>query len=271
MRRGEKALTLLQGIILGIVQGLGEFLPISSSGHLVLLQKIFGLQEGVFTFDIAVHLATLMAVFYVLWDDIINILKNPLGKLPLLIMTATIPTGIIAVMFNDFFKEMFISGASLGIDFILTGIALWFAENAKNKNKRLDKTTYVDAIFVGIAQGLAILPGISRSGFTMGGSLLRGIDREFAIKFSFLISIPAILGAAAKDSYDFVMTGSPFSLNVELWPLLAGMAAAAISGYFAVKFMLVKFRKINLKKFSIYVFILGTFILADQLIFNKYF
>ncbi len=264
-------MTVLQGIILGLVQGLGEFLPISSSGHLVLFQRLFGLQEGVLTFDIAVHLATLIVVFYVLWDDIIAILKNPLGKLPLLIIVATIPTAIIGFLFSDFFKEMFTSGASLGIDFILTGLALWFAESVQSKNKKLKETTYTDAALVGVAQGLSILPGVSRSGFTLSGSLIRGLDREFALKFSFLLSIPAILGAAVKDGYDLLKSGSALSIGVELWPLLAGMIAAAISGYIAVKFMLKKFSKVNLKKFSLYVFALGVFVLIDQLFVGKFF
>jgi len=269
--QGESVLTVLQGVILGLVQGLGEFLPISSSGHLVLFQRLFGLQEGVLTFDIAVHLATLIAVFYVLWDDIIGILKNPLGKLPLLIIAGTIPTAVIGFLFNDFFKELFVTGASLGIDFILTGLALWYAESVKSKNKKLDETTYTDAALVGVAQGLSILPGVSRSGFTLAGSLIRGLDREFALKFSFLMSIPAILGAAAKDGYDLLKAGSSMSIGVELWPMLAGMMAAAVSGYITVKFMLKKFSKINLKMFSLYVFVIGALVLIEQLFIRKYF
>lgn len=264
-------MTVLQGIILGLVQGLGEFLPISSSGHLVLFQKLFGLQEGVLTFDIAVHLATLIAVFYVLWDDIIGILKNPLGKLPLLIIAGTIPTAIIGFVFNDFFKGMFITGASLGVDFILTGLALWYAESVKSKHKKLNETTYGDAVLVGVAQGLSILPGVSRSGFTLAGSLIRGLDREFALKFSFLMSIPAILGAAVKDGYDLLKLGSFAGIGVELWPLLAGMIAAAVSGYIAVKFMLKKVSKINLKTFSLYVFVIGALVLIDQLFIGIFF
>ncbi|NSW91475.1 MAG: undecaprenyl-diphosphate phosphatase [Firmicutes bacterium] len=264
-------MNVLQGIILGLVQGLGEFLPISSSGHLVLFQKMFGLEEGVLTFDIAVHLATLIGVFYVLWDDIIGIFKKPLGKLPLLIIAGTIPTALIGFAFNDLFKRLFVTGASLGIDFILTGLALWYAETVKSKNKKINETTYTDAALVGVAQGVAILPGISRSGFTLAGSLIRGLNREFAIKFSFLMSIPAILGAAAKDGYDLLKAGGTLGAGIELWPLLAGMVTAAISGYIAVKFMLRKISKVNLKIFSWYVFAIGIFVLIDQLFFGKFF
>lgn len=260
-------MTVLQGIILGLIQGLGEFLPISSSGHLVLFQKLFGLKEGVLTFDIAVHLATLIGVFYVLWDDILYILKKPFNKLTYLIIAGTIPTAIIAFAFGDIIEYFFTSGSSLGVGFILTGIALWYAESVKSKNKTLNETTYFDASIVGIAQGIAILPGISRSGFTLAGSLIRGLNREFAVKYSFLLSIPAILGAAAKDGYEIIKAGSAAQLEaIGAWPLLAGMLTAAITGYISIRFMLKKISKINLKIFSVYVFILGILVFITQLI-----
>lgn len=266
-------MSVLQGIILGLVQGLGEFLPISSSGHLVFFQKIFGLKEGVLTFDIAVHLATLIGVFYVLRDDILVIIKRPLEKLPLLVIAGTIPTALIGFIFGDIFEKLFISGAGLGIGFVITGIALWFAQTVKNKNKnkKISETTYIDAALIGVAQGIAILPGISRSGFTLACSLVRGLNREFALKFSFLMSIPAILGAAAKDGYDFIKAGSAAGVGIDIWPLLAGMIAAAVSGYIAVKFMLRKIAKLNLKMFSWYVFAIGAIVLVDQLFFGKFF
>jgi len=264
-------LTIIQGIILGLVQGLAEFLPISSSGHLVLFQRVFDLQEGVLTFDIAVHLATLLAVVYVLRNDIIEILKKPFGKLPLLIIAGSIPTAIMGFMFSDFFKNLFETGSGLGLEFILTGVVLWFAESVRTKNKNLKEMTYTDAVVIGVAQGIAILPGVSRSGLTLAGSLLRGLNREFALKFSFLMSIPVILGAAAKDFYDIIKTGGSISTGIELWPLIAGMITAAICGYIAIKFMLEKVSKVSLKIFSYYVFALGALVLIDQVFFGMFF
>lgn len=262
-------MTVLEGFILGIIQGLSEFLPISSSGHLVLFQKLFGIKENVFSFDIALHVASLAAVVAVMWKDIIEILKKPFSKLPLLIIVGTIPTALIGMIFSDLFEKLFESGACLGFEFILTGAVLWYAENTRSKNKRLLEMNYSDALVIGTAQGFAILPAASRSGFTIAGALFRGLNREFALKFSFLMSIPAILGAAAKDIYDNIFkTGGLHGLAADVWPMAAGMAAAAVSGYIAIRFMLKVFSKSSLKLFSYYVFVIGALILADQFFLN---
>lgn len=265
------ALTTLQAFILGIIQGLTEFLPVSSSGHLVLFQRLLGINEGTLTFDIAVHLATLIAVCFVLWDDVIYMIKKPFSRLTLLVVAGTIPTLMIGAAFGDLFKKIFESGISLGFEFILTGVILWYAESVKSKNKGLDSMTYGDAAVVGVAQGIAILPAVSRSGLTIAGALFRGLNREFALKFSFLMSVPAILAAAAKDVYDTIKAGSGFAIDVEMLPILAGMAAAAVSGYLAVRFMLKIFSKVSLKNFSYYVFVIGALILLDQIFFGRFF
>lgn len=265
-------MTVLQGFILGLVQGLTEFLPISSSGHLVLFQKLFGLSQGTFTFDIIVHLATLIGVFVILRKDIVEILKKPLGKLPLLIVAGTIPTGLIALAFGDIFKELFQSGKTLGLEFIFTGLVLWLAERIRSRNKVLKDTTYTDAAVIGVAQGIAILPAVSRSGLTLAGALMRGLNREFAIKFSFLMSIPAILLGAAKDGYDIIKAGNSTALlGIDALPFVVGAIAAAISGYFAVKFMLKIFARMSLKIFAYYVIVIGLLVLMDQIFFKHFF
>lgn len=269
--RGGIILNLLQGFILGIIQGLTEFLPVSSSGHLVLFQRVFGLKEGVLTFDVAVHLATLIGVAAVLRDDIAAILKKPFGKLPLLIIAGTIPTLIIGAVFSDFFKKLFESGISLGFEFILTGLVLLYADRVRGRKKGIDEMKYSDAAIIGVAQGIAILPAVSRSGFTIAGALLRGLKKEVALKFSFLMSIPAILAAAAKDIYDCFSAGGAFAEGPGIWPLLAGMLAAAVSGYFAVRFMLKVFSKASLKVFSYYVLALGALVLIDQFFYGRFF
>ena len=185
----------------------------------------------------------------------------------------TYPNSATTTILNDVFENIFSSGATLSIEFIITAIVLWLAENAKrtNKSKGIDDTTYIDAGLIGVAQGIAILPGISRSGFTLACSLLRGLDREFAIRFSFLLSIPAILGAAAFDCYKILKTGYSFTANIEIWPFIAGIITAALAGCIAIKFMLKKISKLNLKMFSYYLFALSAFILVDQLFFGKFF
>ncbi len=262
-------MNIFEAFILGIVQGLTEFLPISSSGHLVLLQNIFGIEEGALTFTIAVHLATLIAIFVVFRKDIISVIKKPFGRLPLLVVVGTIPTVAIALLLKDFFENIFASGATLGVEFIFTGLILWYAESVKTKDKGLEKTTYADAALIGLAQGVAILPAVSRSGLTIAGALFRGLNREFAARFSFLLSIPAILGAAALDGYKVLKNTGATALDVG--PLFVGMIAAAVSGYFAIKSMLKILSKGSLRNFSLYVFILGGLIILDQLVFKMFF
>jgi undecaprenyl-diphosphatase len=147
---------------------------------------------------------------------------------------------------------------------------LWYAESVRSKNKKVDEMTYSDAAVVGVAQGIAILPAVSRSGLTLAGALSRGLDREFALKYSFLMSIPPILGATLLDLKDIIKPETTVA-GVGSLPLIVGMIAAAISGYLAVKFMLKVFSKASLKIFSFYVFLLGLLIIAEQLFSGKIF
>lgn len=256
-------MTVLQSIILGLVQGLTEFLPISSSGHLVLFQRFFGLEEGAFTFAVMVHIGTLVAVFAVFWKDIIDILKKPWQKLTWLIIVATVPTGAIGLLFKDFFDRLFASGESLGIEFIATGFILWFADRVRQRDKGIAEMSNFDAAFVGLMQGIAILPAISRSGLTIAGALFRGIDRETAARFSFLVSIPAIAGAALLDLKD-VMEANQLSQLTGL-PFIIGPVVAAISGYWAIRFMIRLLQRGSMKVFSYYVWALGAIVLVLQL------
>lgn len=259
----------MQAILLGIIQGLTEFLPVSSSGHLVLFQKLFGITEPSLTFGIVVHLGTLIAVFIVLWKDIISLLMNPFQKLTALIITATIPTAIIGILFNDFFENLFKTGSMLGVNFIITGLLLLFAEKCNSGTKDIKKTNGFDAVFIGLMQGIAIMPAVSRSGATISGALFRNINREFAARFSFLLSIPAILGAAVFDLKDSMQFG--IQDGIGLAPLVIGALAAAISGYISIKYMFEIIKKGKLRYFSYYVFCLGGLIIIDQLLTHFYF
>lgn len=260
---------------MGIVQGLTEFLPVSSSGHLVLIQKLAGLDEGVLTFDIAVHLATLISVIIVLRQDVMAILKKPLSKLTFLIIAASIPTAIIGFVFRDTFQKLYETGVSTGLEFIFTGLVLWIADGISRpgKGRQFGEIGYIDAILIGTAQGIAILPAVSRSGLTLAGGLARGLKREAAIRFSFLLSIPAILGPALLDGMKLVrnnevaLAGGLPSVPV----LLGGMLAAGVAGYFAIKLLLGYFAKVGLKGFAYYVAALGVLILADQFFTNWFF
>jgi undecaprenyl-diphosphatase len=266
---GDKKVNILECLILGIVQGLTEFLPVSSSGHLVLFQKIFGIEEGALTFDVALHLATLIAVFAVFWKDIISVITKPFSRLTLLLVVGTIPTMAMGFLLKDFFEKTFESGATLGVEFLFTGLILWYTESVKSKGKGVEKTTYADAALIGVAQGIAILPAVSRSGLTIAGALFRGLDRDFAAKFSFLMSIPVILGAGLLDGYK-VMKDTGLS-GLDGGPYIIGMLAAAVSGYFAIKIMLKILAKGSLRKFSYYVFAVGGLVILDQLFFKVFF
>ncbi|MGE5676851.1 MAG: undecaprenyl-diphosphate phosphatase [Pseudomonadota bacterium] len=258
----------LQAIILGLVQGLTEFLPISSSGHLVLFQKIFGINEPTLIFDTMVHVGTLAAVVTVLWKEIFSLLKRPFQRLTGLLIAGTLPTVVIALLFKDYIETVFKSGSTLGFEFIITGLILLFAESLRGGRKHIEETSYLDAAFIGVMQGVAIMPAISRSGLTISGALMRNLDREFAAKFSFLMSIPAILGAAVFQLKDVLEAGAAEVITL---PLIAGTLVAAVAGYFSVRFMIVLIKRGSMKIFAYYVFVLGALVLIDQYLTHIFF
>lgn len=262
-------MSIFEAIILGIVQGLTEFLPVSSSGHLVLLQKVFNINQPGLFFDTMLHLGTLAAVFIVLWKDIWAILRQPIQKLTGFLILATIPTVITALAFTDTIEDLFKSARFLGFCFLITTILLVTAELLSRRsvaNKTLKTNTnmrWFDALIIGIMQAIAIAPGISRSGATISGALFRKLDRDFAARFSFLLSIPAILGAVVLQSKDLV-TGTVTVEDINAASVIVGTIVAAIVGFFAVKFMLKIIRERSLFGFAIYTGILGVLVLIDQ-------
>jgi len=267
-------MSTLNAIILGIIQGLTEFLPVSSSGHLVLLQRLFGIQEPSLFFDTMLHLGTLLAVFVVLWKDIWEILKKPIQKLTGFLIIATIPAVIAALTFKDVIEEIFISARFLGVCFLITTVLLTASEllsrRVKNDNKMKEtkNMNWLDALIIGLMQAIAIPPGISRSGATISGALFRGLDRDFAARFSFLMSIPAILGAVVLQTKDLIKIGAsdPGGFSVNAAAVIAGTITAAIVGFFAVKFMLKIIRERSLFGFAIYTGVLGALVIFDQLV-----
>ena len=255
-------MTVIQGIILGIIQGLSEFLPISSSGHLLLTQNIFGIEGELMAFDIFLHLGTLIPVLVVFRDDIISLIKNPFQKMTFLLIIATLPAVAVTIFFGDFIDMLFAGGPYLAIGFIITGILLTISDKKKDGRKSEKNITYSDALIVGCVQAIAIMPGISRSGSTITGSIFRGFDKKTAASFSFLMSIPAILGATALQILKF-FKGELNLDNFYVVPAIAGFFAAMISGYIAIRFMLELIRKKKLRYFSVYVYILAALILID--------
>lgn len=277
-------MTYIEAIILGLVQGLAEFLPISSSGHLALLQQFFGIEEdNVLLFAVLLHVGTLISVFIVYWKDIwelivelcitikdiftgkgLRIEERPVRKLGLMIIVATIPTGIIGIFFNDFFDSLYNSIVPIGIGLLITGCLLILAEKRNNATKRIGEMRYLDAFIVGTVQGIAICPGISRSGSTLFGSLMCNLDREFAVKFVFLMSIPSILGSAVLETPAALEQG----MNIaDLGPIVVGMIVAAVSGLAAIKGMIKIVSNKKLSYFSYYVWILGAFVVGYGLFF----
>lgn len=269
----------IEAIVLGLVQGLSEFLPISSSGHLALLQNLFEINEDkVIFFAVLLHIGTLVSIFVVYHKDIYALIKElfllfkdiftgkglrieerPIRKLGIMIIVSSIPTAIMGLLFSDYIDKIFGSLTVIAICWIITGFILLFSEKLKNNIKEIEGMKYRNAIFIGICQGLAIMPGISRSGSTIVGSLVTGLKREFAVEFAFLISIPAILGSAILEFPKAIKAGiEPSTIG----PMIVGFLVAAISGYFAITTMIKIVSKHNMRYFSYYVWIigLGTFI-----------
>ena len=266
-------MNIFTAIVLGVIQGLTEFLPVSSSGHLVLFQKIFGIEEPALLFDTMLHVGTLVAVFAVLWKDIWAILRKLYQPLTAYLIIATIPTVIFALAFRKPIEKLFETGQFLGICFLITSALLAAAELLSKRAaaggsglKKAGEMNWLDALVVGIMQAVAIIPGVSRSGATLSGALSRGLNRDFAARFSFLLSIPAILGAAVFQLKDVVKAGETAAGDgIGMAAIIAGTLSAAIVGFFAVRLMLKIVREKSLWGFAIYTGILGVLVLIDQL------
>lgn len=254
-------MTIAESLILGIIQGLTEFLPVSSSGHLVIFQHLFAITEPPLTFDILVHVGTLVAVFIAFWQDIAAILRKPFSRLTYLILIGIIPAGLAGYFLAPIFEQAFESMLVVGVGLIFTGFILKFSEALARRNiffKYVEDTSYRDVLFIGLMQALAILPGISRSGSTISAGLIMGLDRTFAAHFSFLLSIPVIIGAAVFELKD--LNTSLISTNI--LPYIIGPVAAAVVGYLAIKIVLKLVNQGNLSVFSYYCWALAAFTLT---------
>ncbi len=252
---------ILHAILLGIIQGLTEFLPVSSSGHLEIMKTILGNKQVAsqsLLMTVVLHFATALSTIVIFRNEIIDIFKGVLLKkskedfqFSIKIILSMIPATIIGLVFNDEMESLFNNQISfVGIMLILTGAILFLADKAKTTNK---KVSFFDAIIIGLSQAVAIIPGISRSGATISTAVLLGVDKEKAAKFSFLMVVPLIIGKILKDLLD----GGDLFVQSSVLELSAGFFAAFITGIFACKWMIKIVKNSKLKYFSIYCFVVG--------------
>lgn len=280
-------MSYLQAIIMGIVQGAAEFLPISSSGHLAIFEKLFRISEPDMTFDILLHVGTLAAVFIIYFHDIkkmivegvklicdlfVNILiffrkifgkkeikyrkavNSAYRKFVMLVIASTIPTGIIGYLAKDIIEEIKTNLLIVGVCLLITACLLLLSDKARKGTKKPKNITYSNAFAIGICQGIATLPGISRSGATITACLLSGFDRRFAVEYSFIMSIPAIIGASILDLKDFVKDGAS---STPLGQYFVGMAVAGFVGFICIKILLSLIKNKKFKYFAYYCLVAG--------------
>ena len=262
-------MSVFKALILGLVQGLGEFLPISSSGHLNLLEILFRVDiERQLLFNILLHVGTLVAVIAVFWREWVHMILHPVkDRTLLLLVIASLPALAAKVLFSDQLDALSTGNALLGVSFLFTGLLLmltqWISQRKQQADAQKAQVGPVHALVVGCLQAVGMLPGVSRSGSTIFGGVASGLDRKSAAKFSFLMSMPAILGSFLSEGYDAWKGGELFQTG-DLAAILIGMAAAAVSGYFAIRFFLRIIAKVSLNWFALYVVLLGIAVIALQ-------
>ena len=246
-----------QAIVLGLVQGFAEFLPISSSGHLILLSNWFGIEDNVIFYSVMLHLGTLVPVIIVLWKQILEIFKKPFKLFGCLVL-ATIPAGIIGIIFSKVFDLDLLFSQNiwlLSISFLFTAGEMLFSEIWAKKHQMANQINTKTAFIMGCGQAVGVFPGISRSGSTLTAGNLAKIDKNENANFTFLMSIPIILAAVLMEGLDFVQSGG--GVGIDFLPLALGVLTAMISGYIAIKFMLKIIKKANYKWFSAYLILLS--------------
>lgn len=254
---------MFQSIILGIVQGLTEFLPVSSSGHLALLEALFGFTEIPIFYDVMLHVGTLAAVCVVLWPEIAGLVAHPVRNRLGMLIIATVPAVLVTLVCEHFFPEAFsgiLNGRYLAFGFFGTTIVLVVGDLIEPKRRRR-RVELPQAAVMGGMQALAIVPGLSRSGSTIAGGLFMGVQREAAARYAFLMSVPTILGGLVFSAADLAGNGLG---EITVPAIVAGTIAAALCGYFAIRFMLRLISNHHLWGFAIYTAALGIFIIIES-------
>ncbi len=262
---------MLQAIVLGIIQGLTEFLPISSTAHLILAPWIFGWDDPGLAFDVVLHLGTLTGIIAFFRKDFYSILQGMIsgmmerkthtgieGRVGWYIIIGTIPAGLAGLLLKDQIETVLRSPRIIAIALILFGLILMWAEAVGRKKRRMDHLNIVDAIVIGCAQAIALIPGVSRSGITITAGLFRNIERATAARFAFLLSTPIIMAGGLLSALNVYKEGLPQDM---FWPYVGGFAASAVSGFLAIKFLLLFLSKQKVNIFVYYRIIVGILIL----------
>ena len=280
-------MSILSSMILGLVQGVSEFLPISSSGHLSLFQHFFNLatSDGSLFFDVLLHLGTLIAIFVYYWKDIVKLVKSlihliqclfskkerqkvkrlaPAERMVLMIIVATLPLFVILPI-KDLVEGLYGNTIFVGCALLATGVILFLSDRMARGKKGPKSATLLDALLVGVGQAVAVVPGLSRSGTTISAGMLRGFSRRFAVRFSFLMSIPAVLGANILTIGDAVQQGIDTSM---LPAYIVGTIVAAVAGYFAIRLVNLLANKGKFGNFAYYCWGIGAAAVVASLIFR---
>ena len=268
-------MTYFMSILMGIIQGVAEFLPISSSGHLALFQTFFGMEnmeEKYMFFTVLLHFGTLISVCMVYWRDIVDMIREfflgiaalagrkdtgvappPARRMVMLIIIATVPL-FVMVFLQDAVNQLFSNSIMVSCALLATGFILFFSDRMARGHKTAKNATVADALIVGCGQALAVIPGLSRSGTTISVGMMRGFDRAFAGRFSFLMSLPAVLGANVLEIKDALASNFPIE---ELPMYLVGVAVSAVVGYFAIRLVKSLSDKGKFGKFAYYCWAVG--------------
>lgn len=256
-------MSVFQAAALGLIQGLAEFLPVSSSGHILLFEKLFsvGVEENALLLvTVLLHLGTLFAVAVVFWEDWVAILKHFFhSKMLFLLIIASLPALAVKLLLGDLFDRLN-AGGLLGVFFIVTGVMLVLIERLSSRGRHAPKETNVtvkNALCMGSLQAVGMLSGVSRSGSTILGGVATGLPRYTAAKFSFLMSAPAILGGLLVEGKAAIASGALTYLSANLLSVIVGMVVAAVSGYLAIRYMLKLINRISFIWFALYMFLLG--------------
>jgi undecaprenyl-diphosphatase len=269
-------MSLFQALVMGIVQGATEYIPVSSSAHLVLVPWLLGWDDAPFTFEVLVQWGTLVGVFIYFWRDLWDIARDmvlglahrqPLetesARLGWYILLGTVPAVIFGFLLKDIFEAAFAAPLAAAVFLLGTAAILMVAEHFGRRERSMGDLGWLDALIVGFWQVLALFPGISRSGSTISGAMLRGFDRPPAARFSFLLSVPALLGAGFLAIVDLLEAGS---LGTDLPAILVGFVAAAITGYLCIRWLLGYLQRHSLRVFAIYCATFGLFCLIVALV-----
>ncbi len=249
---------MIEALILGIVQGVTEFFPVSSTAHLILLPWFFtwGGDLNTLTFDVALHAGTLLALIFCFWRDWIEMLAHK-RRLFSLIIIASVPAGIAGFLFNDIIEESLRSPYIISVALIVFSFVMYFSEKMF-KHRSIDNLNLIDAMVIGIAQAVALVPGVSRSGITISAGLFRGLDRTSSARFSFLLSTPIIAGATLLHAQKMAAESARYDLDL----FMVGFAASALTGLAAIKFLMSFFKKYSLNAFVYYRFLLAIVIIS---------